>query len=48
MPTDKLTAKPTLDSFVAAAVAEIDLREAYEGQLLTALTACTSKYRVTP
>ena len=42
MPTESLTTKPDLDTFIAAAVSEIDLREAYEGQLSTALKACTA------
>lgn len=41
MPTETLPEQPTLDQFVAAATAEIELREGYEGQLRTALVACT-------
>jgi hypothetical protein len=41
MPTDNLPAEPTLDASVQAMQAEIALREGYEGQLVTALVACT-------
>lgn len=41
MPTDRLTAGSTLDIFVQAAAAEIEVREGYEGQLRTALENCT-------
>lgn len=42
MPTEALEHRPTLDQFVAAAIAEIELREGYELQLMTALRACTA------
>lgn len=42
MPTEAFTAKPTLDALVKAQDAEIVLREAYEVQLRTALTTCTT------
>lgn len=40
MPTEGLPADASLDAFVQAAAAEIERREGYENQLLTALTAC--------
>lgn len=40
MPTDNLTDASPLDTSVQAMQAEIALREGYEGQLVTALTAC--------
>jgi len=40
MPTEQVTEKPTLDQFTKAAMAEIERREGYEGQLRTALEAC--------
>jgi hypothetical protein len=42
MPTEALIHRPTLDEFIAAAIAEIELREGYEGQLRAALVACTA------
>lgn len=41
MPTEALEHRPTLDAFVAAAIAEIELREGYELELRTALEGCT-------
>ncbi|UIS65503.1 hypothetical protein [Acidovorax phage AP1] len=40
MPTEALRAGASLDDFARAAMAEIERREGYEGQLLTALEAC--------
>jgi hypothetical protein len=40
MPTEALTRADTLDRKTAAALAEIDLREGYEGKLLAALQGC--------
>ena len=48
MPTDALPKRPTLDAFVQAATAEIELREGYEGQLRTALVACTKPIEPRP
>lgn len=42
MPTEALAADVTLDAFAAAAIAEIERREGYEGQLRAALAACTA------
>lgn len=42
MPTEAFTDKPALDQYVRAARAEIERREGYEGQLRTALEACTA------
>jgi hypothetical protein len=42
MPTESLPADPTLDAFVQASTAEIERREGYEGELRTALQACTA------
>lgn len=42
MPTEEFTAKPALDQYVRAARAELERREGYETQLLTALEACTA------
>lgn len=42
MPTENLSDTATLDQFVQAATAEIERREAYEGQLRTALVACAA------
>lgn len=42
MPTESLAAGVGLDAFVQAATAEIERREAYEGQLRTALVNCTT------
>jgi uncharacterized lipoprotein YajG len=40
MPTEALTQADSLDRKTAAALAEIDLREGYEGKLLAALQGC--------
>lgn len=40
MPTEGLTETATLDQFAQAAMAEIERREGYEGELLTALENC--------
>jgi hypothetical protein len=42
MPTDNLQPDAPLDASVQAMQAEIALREGYEGQLVTALDACTA------
>lgn len=42
MPTEGFTEKPAMDEYVRAARAEIERREGYEGQLRTALEACTA------
>lgn len=42
MPTEALSAGVDLDRFAAAAMAEIELREGYEGEVLAALRACTA------
>lgn len=42
MPTEALSAGVDLDRFAAAALAEIELREGYEGELLAAVRACTA------
>lgn len=40
MPTESLSTTDTQDTKTASALAEIDIREGYEGQLRTALRAC--------
>lgn len=40
MPTETLPADAALDAFTAAAIAEIERREGYEGELRAALAAC--------
>ncbi|AVS68116.1 hypothetical protein C8245_22830 [Paracidovorax avenae] len=40
MPTDALRRGATVDDFARAAMAELQRRDGYEGQLLTALEAC--------
>lgn len=42
MPTEALAAGVDIDRFAAAAMAEIELREGYEGELSTALLRCMS------
>lgn len=42
MPMEALAPGVDLDHFVVAAMAEIELREGYEIELLAALSACTS------
>jgi len=42
MPTEALRPGASLDDFARAAMAEIERREGYEGQLLAALEACRS------
>jgi hypothetical protein len=41
MPTEQFKSKPDLDQWVQAALAEIERREGYEGELVAALRACT-------
>lgn len=48
MPTEHIDSAPSLDAFVAAATAEIELRDGYEGQLVTALKACTAPINPKP
>lgn len=43
MPTESLNPGVTLDRFAAAAIAEIERREGYEGELRAALTACVGE-----
>lgn len=46
MPTEALRAGATsVDAFAAAAAAEIELREGYEGELRAALGVCTAPAR---
>lgn len=45
MPTEALAPGVDLDRFAAAAMAEIELREGYEGELGAALDACISLLR---
>lgn len=40
MPTEALRSGASVDDFARAAMAEIERREGYEGQLLTALENC--------
>lgn len=42
MPTDTLRPGAPLDDVIAAALAEIDLREGYEGELRAALRGCVT------
>ena len=42
MPTESLNADTELDAFAAAAIAEIERREGYEGELRAALAACAA------
>jgi hypothetical protein len=48
MPTENLPAGADLDAFTAAAIAELERREGYEGQLVTSLVACTKPVKRTP
>lgn len=45
MPTDSLGGGATLDQFAQAAMAEIERREGYEGELLAALENCRKPVR---
>ncbi|MNY11864.1 hypothetical protein D3C86_1449140 [compost metagenome] len=45
MPTEALSPSVDLDRFSASAMAEIELREGYEGELRAALGACTKPAR---
>ena len=45
MPTESLGATTTLDQFAQAAMAEIERREGYEGELLAALENCRKPVR---
>jgi hypothetical protein len=42
MPTKALRPGATVDQYAQASMAEIERREGYEGQLVAALTVCTS------
>ncbi|CAN7473590.1 hypothetical protein LJR170_003134 [Variovorax paradoxus] len=42
MPTEALAPGADPDRFAAAAMAEIELREGYEGELRSALSVCTA------
>jgi hypothetical protein len=42
MPTEALAPGVSLDRFIAASQAEIELREGYEGELRAALEQCTA------
>ncbi len=42
MPTERLSPGIDLDPFVATAMAEIEIREGYEGELREALAICTA------
>ncbi|MFZ5565967.1 MAG: hypothetical protein ACOY95_03090 [Pseudomonadota bacterium] len=42
MPTEGFESRPGVDVFVQGALAEIEIREGYEGQLRAALEACTA------
>ncbi|WP_313906285.1 hypothetical protein [Variovorax sp. KBS0712] len=46
MPTEMLSLGVDLDRFSAAAMAEIELREGYEGELRAALAECVKPLRV--
>lgn len=46
MPTEALSAGVDLDRFSASALAEIELREGYEGELRAALAECVKPVRV--
>ena len=45
MPTEGLATTATLDQFAQAAMAEIERREGYEGELLAALENCRKPVR---
>ena len=47
MPTESLTPDANLDQFVQAATAEIERREGFETQLVTALRSCTTAPKAT-
>lgn len=46
MPTEALSPRVDLDRFSASAMAEIELREGYEGELRAALAECVKPLRV--
>ena len=48
MPTEALRPGATVDQFAQAAMAEIERREGYEGQLAAALAACTQPVAQVP
>lgn len=48
MPTEALRKGATIDEFARAAMAEIERREGYEGELLAALESCRSPLFGTP
>jgi hypothetical protein len=41
MPTEGFESRPSIDIFVQGALAELQIREGYEGQLRAGLEACT-------
>jgi hypothetical protein len=45
MPTEMLVPGVDVDRFVASAMAEIELREGYEGELQSALEQCVAPLR---
>jgi hypothetical protein len=47
MPTETLAPGVDLDRFAASALAEIEIREGYEGELRVALEACIKPWRLT-
>ena len=48
MPTEGLRPPVSLDAFAAAAMAEIERREGYEGELVAALEACRAPIAAKP
>jgi uncharacterized lipoprotein YajG len=42
MPTEEFKAKPTLDQFAQASMAELERREGYEKKMRAALEGCTA------
>ncbi len=48
MPTEVLRPGASLDDFARAAMAELERREGYEGQLVAALRACTAPVEEVP
>lgn len=48
MPTEVLAPGVDVDRFIASALAEIELREGYEGELRAALDGCASPLHLSP
>ena len=46
MPTEALRPGATVDQFTRAALAEIERRERYEGQLRAAPSVCTAPFKL--